>query len=1020
MLNILKHIVNLLLNHVEGMDEYKVARRFTLVNIFSWLWPIFTILLITVNFYVIHSTNSDDSKTVIENLVGIATLSAILAIFLYKIIYWISAKYLTLLFWPRVWIWVFILSYLAIAGGIVKFFIPALVVNLDWLLINTDNAKIPDINPILAIKGFLVVCTLILLIMITVKFISASNNRNQKREPIAKIHEHLKVLHDRCNAQVTKEDQLQESFAISMSSLFNRHQKIYPIANPREIENELIQIIDKLNEYYQYIFVFDELDKVDPEFENVVSLSDPSGERLSYLNDLRERRHLITNILASLKYFVNEAEAKFIFIAGREMFEAALADISDRQSSISSIFHKVIYVDSFLKDRSNGDSHVSPIGGLVETYLRSILLKETHSNSDFFTDYYKSLKKESFAVKSLGDTDRSPKKTILTDQEARKVIFILQNFLGYLVYRSNGSPKKITKLFEEYIRQIDLSSDKNELKRSIVFCGSDPAGPEHYLCFSYLDQYKLGYTAYLFQPFLTMNSSFMKRYSDNTLVSISYLIDNLIKFHPFAFSAQNLELLPEILATSRTPISRPFLEDLVSFLAENHIRRTESGLYEYKFYDRTHNEITFISKLFEDEAAAFNFTLDETFSIKAHLQTKIRHLRATHSGSSLANPIVSIIFLNRLLGDAHFQDEEYQDAIVSYQDALQVLNIDDIKYANQTTSFILLKLKLGLTYEKIKAYEFALSHYASVIERAAELLNKKNGDRRLIYRELLVMIMQAYLATLYLQEKLQEGITFQKIKLNIDLFIELLGNFKHDYQNRDIIEASYFSGIGTALYFKNMVLPQQVNVKGIRTSVHPSFEAGAESTNSLLKCFSERLGNDFIQISEGELQIFRNPKLIQKDARISFSTYLYYKKSIKILLGSKQNGLAVLLGDCASMISFGEDEEITFRNLQHTKRLSNLGHSLAKMGDYILPLIQTHPIPVHEALGCFYFDDKSGLHENGQMLAAKNKMISYFKDLNGLAADFRFRIQPRLVIHLYFLAAVFYLEAGTKQALCFS
>jgi len=1017
--DILKHIVNLLLNHIEGTNDYKIARWYTLGNIFGWLWPILTILLISINFYVIHSTQQDDSKTIIENLIGIATLSAILTVFFHKIISWTSSKYASLQPSQRIDIWGKIIFIITITLLLILVFIPDLLLNLSWIFTKNYDNNIPQINPTLAIQGALIIILMTLIIIGSIKIISTNDGQNESKETIAKIHERLKILHDRCNSQVTKEDQIQETFAVSMSALFNKHQKIYPIANPREIENELILIIEQLKDRYQYIFVFDELDKVDPNFENIGTVSDSGGERITYLNDLRERRHLITNILASLKYFVNEAEAKFIFIAGREMFEAALADISDRQSSISSIFHKVIYVDSFLKDRSESENHISAIGGLVETYLASILLEGESKNSDFFSRYYKYLTQITHSEADQADREYLNKK-LIREKEARKIIFTLSNFLGYLVYRSNGSPKKMTKLLEEYIRKVDLTTESNlsERKRSIVFDGP-PGNTDHYLYFSYLDQYKLGYTAYLFQPFLTMNSSFMKRYSDNTLVSISYLIDNLIKFHPFAFSAQNLELLPEILATSRTPISRPFLEDLVSFLAQNHIRRTESGLYEYKFYDRTHNEITFISKLFEDEAAAFNFTLDETFSIKTHLKAKIRHLRSTHLNSNSTSPVVSIIFLNRLLGDAHFQDEEYQDAIISYQDALQVLNIDKVESANQITSFILIKLKLGLTYEKIKAYELGLSHYVGVIEKGSQVLLDNKTKHKLIYRELLVMMMQAFLATLYLQEKLQEGITFQKIKHNINQFTKLLKNFKHDYENRDIIAASFFGGIGSALYFKNMVLPQKVNVLAARASQNSLTPIKNEAVQALLDCFSLEIEKELILQSQHELEAFNKPESIHGDARVSFSTYVYYKKSIKILLGSEENGLLKLVMESTNLISPGTGEEITYRGLQHTKRLSNLGHNIAKMGDLLLPLIKTDSILVNEGLGCFYFDFKLSPLGLNHMLEAKKRLLLYLTDEKQMQSDIDNEIHPRFVIHQYYLAAIFYLEAGDKSSAVF-
>ncbi|SEI40238.1 hypothetical protein SAMN05216327_101265 [Dyadobacter sp. SG02] len=1015
-IDILKHIVNQLLSSLEDTPQYRIARWSSLGNVFGWLWPLITILLISINFYLVHSVPGDDSKTVIENLVGIATLAAILAMFLHKLISWINSKLTAIVRSMRIWVVVSALFWSVLAIIFVLTYIPELFLNLDWVFESYEHFGIPELNPILSIQALAVVVTSAGLIMASIKYISTIEKCVNTKIPISRLHERLKILHDRCNAQVTKEDQLQDSFAMSMSSLFNKHQKVYPIANPREIENELIDIIGNLKEYYQYIFVFDELDKVDPDFENVESLSEQNAGKVTFLNDLRERRYLITSILASLKYFINEAEAKFIFIAGREMFEAALADISDRQSSISSIFHKVIYVDSFLKDRTGVENQVSAIGGLVEDFLNSILLSGCPKGRDFFSQYYKILTEgivENHEDEEIVNNVHLP---ALTKQQARKVIFTLQNFVGYLVYRSNGSPKKITKILEEYICEMDCNSSLTESGKSILVNIFPPEQNTHYLSFSYLDQYRLGYTAYLFQPFLTINSSFMKRYSDNTLVSISYLIDNLIKFHPFAFSAQNLELLPEILATSRTPVSRPFLEELVSFLAQNHIRRTESGLYEYKFHDRTHNEITYISKLFEDEAAAFNFTLDETFSIKAHLQAKIRHLRLVHSSSNNQGPVVSIVFLNRLLGDARFQDEEYQDAIISYQDALHMLNPSGLLYANQITSFMLLKLKLGLTYEKIKAYEFALGHYAGVIEEGSKILLSSSQKHEIIYRELMLIMMQAFLATLYLQEKLQEGITFQKIKHNVDRFVRLLRKFKHDYENRDILMASYFGGIGTALYFKNMVLPQKINEVWMNSIKHPSVQNMKLAIDAITTCFSIHIPIPVVEESERELRAFMDRSTSNSDARISIAAYIYYKISFRTLLGSSNNSISDLLGECPKLISPRIGENVTYRSLQHTRRLNSFGHILAKIGDFLLPVLSSDGIDVSEALGCFYFVNSESELRKNQIFESRARLFkSYFQNRKSVNGDWGEKIHPRFLIHLYYLSALFYLEGGDRS-----
>ena len=1016
--DILKHIVNKLLSEVELKDDYLVARRFSLNNIFSWVWPLATSIIILCSYSLIV-TNSDNPKSIIENLLGIVSFSALVTLFVYKIIGWTYGKISQSRDWIRELLYFFSIVYFIVIVALLSI--------------------LPLFYELTLSKLYIPLYILIVFTFLFALIIELLTNIFKKKDyvPIKEVYEKLSLLHKRCNAQITSEDQFRETFSSSVSSLFKKDVMIYPIANPREIESELIDIISDLKSHFRCIFVFDELDKVDTNFDLLPSgSSDTPLDKRTYLNDLRERRHLITHILGSLKFFINEAEAKFIFIAGREMFEAALADISDRQSSISSIFHRVIYVDSFLKDQSEGETITSSIGVLVEKILGNLLLhpedvpvSDKLKRREFFTTYYNQLLIEGR----------------LDEIAARKIIFVLQNFLGYLVYRSNGSPKKVVKLLEEYITLAKIDEEKLTNSQNIIFEKQgevqENSSPEHYLRFSYLDQYKLGFTAYLFQPFLTMYSSFMKRYSDNTLVSTPYLIDNLIKFHPFAFSAQNLELIPEILSTNKSPISRPFLEELITFLGQNHIRRTDSGLFEYKFYDRTHNEITYISKLFEDEAAAFNFTLDENFSVKAHLISKIKQLRIAHytDGGKVSdgeNPIGSIIFLNRLLGDVRFQDEEYEDAIVSYQDAIQMIAYDRLSLSHNYITFVRIKLKLGLAYEKIKAHEFALGHYAGVVEEGADFMKIHAKKHDIIYRELLLLVMQAYSATLYLQEKLQEGITFQKIKNTVRSFHTLLGKYPQNHYDRDILLATFYSNIGTALYYKNMVLPQKVNeirVKAAKLSAGEELKAVieaedqatdlqkeiikkydqtvGEATKATLSCFPAAIDTHFLTVSSNELRAISNPKHIHSDARISFTSYVYYKLTLKILLGCDKPNLIDLLKSCPKLIRVNTGEA-SYRSLQHIRRLTSIGHALAKLGDLLLPLTQMDNVIVTEVLGCFY-------REGTFLLESESRhelLHSYFEKLSNQEGspynELNEKIHPRLIVNIYYLASMFYIEAA--------
>ena len=99
--------------------------------------------------------------------------------------------------------------------------------------------------------------------------------------------------------------------------------------------------------------VFDEMDKIDPAMMeqplgNVMPEYTDSVKGFPDGLDSRERRRNVLKLLANIKLFVSTAKAKFVFISGRELYDAYLADLSDRDFAISSIFSGVLNVDSFL------------------------------------------------------------------------------------------------------------------------------------------------------------------------------------------------------------------------------------------------------------------------------------------------------------------------------------------------------------------------------------------------------------------------------------------------------------------------------------------------------------------------------------------------------------------------------------------------------------------------------------------------------------------------------------------------
>ena len=704
--------------------------------------------------------------------------------------------------------------------------------------------------------------------------------------PTIRLHKKLAMLYARCSSEISEEENVQSIVKNFNIGFFSKSTTKYPPLSIKETELQLIDIIRRLDRttdvyqnqlvrvfkrmirllnrllalcrYYRenvYVFVFDEMDKIEPGLDGNNYMKDVREYRTdedskTYIDEYRDKKHMMVAILSSLKNLITESNARYIFITGREMYEASLADIADRQNSVGSIFHKIIYVDSFLKDTVGKDP--SGLSNVIENYLKKILLppgfvktwqqKRSDRDADeepFLKLYFSLLTDKNYI---LGPP--------LELEEIHKIIFSLQQFIIYLTYRSNGSPKKISRLIEDLIENDDAVAGtqtgdgfytivrlswrgrgwwRHRVAATLNVNAEAASGRNERLMLhlSYNNQFRFGFITYLYRPFLLTYGRRIKNYSDYLLVSTTYLVDHILKFHPFAFSTRNLELMPEVLSTSRSPQLRYFIDELILFLSYSYIRDTEINLFEYKFYNKIANEILYLTNLFEAESAAFNFTLDESHSIKMHIRNKILELRKIHKDfkSEQYEYIHSISALNNLLGDVRFFDQEYNDAITAYSDAIQALrHIPDIQSAKIEIVLLMiqLQLKLGLTYEKIKSYENALAYYTDSMEYAmrtvAEHYNatvrpvpgpeaQDNmplpvGARNVSIHEMLQVSVHAFVANLYLLEKMiQQGVSVNNVNDTYSAVYDIL-----DKLNIKLLQVTFLSNLATLVFYKNLFL----------------------------------------------------------------------------------------------------------------------------------------------------------------------------------------------------------------------
>ena len=582
----------------------------------------------------------------------------------------------------------------------------------------------------------------------------------------------------------------------------NKRSKRYPIADIRTIEKILIDIFKDIRKIIpsdlrpQFIFVLDEMDKIEPHENITVSEKEEesSGNEIDKyysIETTRERKNTINAILSNLKHFLTTAKAKFIFIANREMYDASLADVSDRNYFIGSIFSQVINVESFYSDYSDRKS--GDLTSMTEWYVCQFLFPEWYiiKNSDkdnlfnlneynnyLGQNFSKEIKKENLneifesdEVKSIFNDysklkeyiddiiigfdknsnyliqiirtkiedgfkvniDSNEKKNKQSKQKIidylykkeeeeytekrkrEKVILTLRNFITLLAYRSNGAPKKITSIFERYVSR-PKETLENNINQFVIGFNSGNL----FLNFGYYDQYSFNLISYLVNPVIMLINTKTKDFGDKLLVSSTFLVDHIFKFHKNGFSWRNLELMPEILDINKAPELRKIINRIIEHLSKTHIDKIISGLYQFRFSREISEEINFISKISEREAAAFNFTLDESLSLKRYHKKNILELEVKYS-KHMDKPdfIHSLSALHMILGDLHFYDEEYNEAIAEYLEAVQDLRYMDIK-EDQIHLFVLYvrnMLKLGLVLEKRKFYELAYITYEKLMSR---------------------------------------------------------------------------------------------------------------------------------------------------------------------------------------------------------------------------------------------------------------------------------------------------------------
>lgn len=559
----------------------------------------------------------------------------------------------------------------------------------------------------------------------------------------------LSILKKRIDAEMKTSEGVRVQY--KQSELGTKMEYSYPIANIRDIESQLIAILDRIERFPihpTFYFVFDELDKIETPIQSGDdTLPEYSGEKyLATGGTSRKRKFTVMHLLANMKFFTTTAKAKFLFIAGREMYDAYLADLTDRESAISSLFNGVIYVESFCKNEKsdkdviyNTETFISRqllpkqfvADKVMDKFIECKLKDKTYTNIDINLKLYFEYLTLVYTDNILGSGTTEPERIKLFNAARAaidKTVGLLYHFTVYLYHVSNGSPKKMRLNFERGIRPLRNTREFLLTKKRIKdnpLEGQDldiyiPKKCRYLLSFSDREQRVIGFIHYISFPVNQIITD-ANQFGDKLLVSASFLINHLYKYHSGGFSWRNIEQTPELLEVYKIPEFRGFINSILTYLLQTHIIQIPCGLYQFKFRKQISEEISLASKVSEEVSAIFNFTLDESQSVKRHYMEIQRKYLIQLKENRNSSPH-SIAGLHHILADLYMADEEYNQAILEYQTALKVL--DGVKTDNEnshqatfTLAYIRNMLKLGAAFEKRKTYASAYNTYNEIIDR---------------------------------------------------------------------------------------------------------------------------------------------------------------------------------------------------------------------------------------------------------------------------------------------------------------
>ncbi len=602
--------------------------------------------------------------------------------------------------------------------------------------------------------------------------------------------ESLKTLHALQKLQIDMYATTENNFKFG-GRIFSAGNKTTskPLDN-NQIESRLREIIKKAADYFEIIYIFDELDKLSGIIPDQ-KIDQPSS--ISVVKESQLRKQQVDAILGDIKNLISSSHAVYIFIAGRDMYDAYLSERGSSNSLYESLFNDHIYISSFLTDRSNEDIYY--LDSIIEAFVVSNLIsaeeieeklteaRETDPSKVVDFSFLK-LKNYSQNFGSI-ETDNTIKniKSILNrnihsakiekseiDKEELYLEFInapniknpysnpaawkgdldrnelFEIFIHLLVSKEKYQDihktdtvikkKLINNIFilKTFVHFLTLHSWGN-CKRLITLFESfviyNTVKKRHELSFRTKDIQRLILASHLYISFHHNLSRMLMNADDKLVVSGFSVFHYILKYHSIGFSRGHILRMYETINIHSSPELTQIVDIILHNVLRNHIRKIRNSFYRYRFSFLYEQEIHFITTISDGESAVFSFSLNAMDAVKQHYRNLIADSQYARTDAQYEN--VTLASIHVVVGNFHFWEQSYDEARIQFGIALKILEKEsNCKNALDKIDVVLQQvevlLKLGSVAERMGNFSSAASIYISAEEIANDCLKILYGN----------------------------------------------------------------------------------------------------------------------------------------------------------------------------------------------------------------------------------------------------------------------------------------------------